>query len=202
MFVDDFTPKGRATRRRIVEAVADVVLESGAEAATLRVVGRRAGASGSQLSHYFPSRQDLVRAGVGHISAAVVDFQVSSLACVRSVAGLAEWVEEMVSIQEARGCSGPCPVGTLVGEVARHDEPTRQVVGEAFERWHAALAEMVRRLQEEGEVGAQADPEAAAILILAALQGGLALSAAWNSTRPLRQALEAAISGAGISRGT
>lgn len=47
------TDRGRQTRQRIVAAAADVVADKGAVGASLDEVGVRAGASRSQLYHYF-----------------------------------------------------------------------------------------------------------------------------------------------------
>ena len=59
------TPKGRATRERIVEAAAELILTDGYSAFNLDGVRRTASVSGSQLAHYFADRQALIRAVLG-----------------------------------------------------------------------------------------------------------------------------------------
>jgi AcrR family transcriptional regulator len=55
-------PKGKAMRRRIVEAAASLICERGVAGANNELVRNAAGISGSLLSHYFPDKESLVRA--------------------------------------------------------------------------------------------------------------------------------------------
>jgi len=87
---------------------------------------------------------------------------------------------------------GGCPVGSLVSETAT-DERSRQASATAFESWAAHLADGLRRMKEGGELGPQADPDALALGLLAALQGGLLMAQAHQSTAPLETALDHAL---------
>ena len=55
------TPRGAATKRRIVEAAAELIYAKGAERVSLDEVMEATGASRSQLYHYFANKDDLVR---------------------------------------------------------------------------------------------------------------------------------------------
>jgi len=187
------TPKGSATRRRIVDAASAVVLDRGAAALTLRDVQLGTGVSGSQLTHYFESRSDLLRAAAESVAEQVAAAHEAGLAPVHTIAGLQRWTRQVVRLQQERGSSGPCPVGTLVAEHGRHDPQALPVLGAGLLRWHRALRGTVERLQEAGEVERTADPGRLATQLLSAVQGGLVLSAAWGDTTPLRDALDGAV---------
>src|ERR1700743_1310987 len=58
----DLTPRGRATHARIVGAAADLIYCRGLGNTTLRDVREAATASGSQMTHYFSDKNELVRA--------------------------------------------------------------------------------------------------------------------------------------------
>ena len=60
------TPKGERTRARIVAAAAALIYERGAAGTTLDDVRTAAEVSGSQLSHYFAGKDELVQAVIGH----------------------------------------------------------------------------------------------------------------------------------------
>jgi len=66
------TPKGERTRSRIVEAAARLIRERGVAATTLDDIRSGAGVSGSQLSHYFAGKDELVQA--------VIDYQAGTIA--------------------------------------------------------------------------------------------------------------------------
>ena len=60
------TAKGERTRARIVEAAARLIYERGVAGTTLDDIRSAAGVSGSQLSHYFAGKDELVQAVIGH----------------------------------------------------------------------------------------------------------------------------------------
>ena len=57
-----FTAKGRATRERILQSAARVILDDGLSGLSLDKVRQAAAVSGSQLSHYYTDQQALIRA--------------------------------------------------------------------------------------------------------------------------------------------
>ena len=66
------TARGRAARDRIIQAAAELIGERGVAATSLDDVIDRAGASKSQLYHYFEDRASLLRAVVVHNTEAVL----------------------------------------------------------------------------------------------------------------------------------
>src|SRR4051794_40016407 len=65
------TTKGQATRARIVRQAAELIHAKGVRATNNEVLRGAAGVSGSQLTHYFPTKESLVRA--------VIDWQADSV---------------------------------------------------------------------------------------------------------------------------
>ena len=68
------TPKGRATRERIVKATAELILIEGLSVLNLDSVRKAASVSGSQLAHYFADKQALIRAVIDRQIQVVLDF--------------------------------------------------------------------------------------------------------------------------------
>jgi AcrR family transcriptional regulator len=68
------TPKGRATRERIVQTAAEVIVGQGLRALNMDAVRQAASVSGSQLAHYFADKSALIRAVVAHQIGVVLDF--------------------------------------------------------------------------------------------------------------------------------
>jgi len=54
------TAKGRATRARILDIAAELILERGVAGTGIEDVRKAAGVSGSQMTHYFRDKQTLV----------------------------------------------------------------------------------------------------------------------------------------------
>ena len=194
MGVQPTTERGRRTRRRIVTAAAQVVAEKGALGASLDEVGARAAASRSQLYHYFDDKTDLLRAVAQTTNDAVLGAQEDLFARLGTWAGLVRWADALVALQEERGGKGGCPIANLLGQLGEHDDGIRVVLASGFDRWEASIRAGLAAMVASGELRADTDPDWLAASTLASVQGGLVLSQARRDARPLRRALDGALS--------
>jgi AcrR family transcriptional regulator len=138
----------------------------------------RAGASKSQLYHYFEDRAALLRAVVAHNAEGVL----SDLPPLDGWNAIRSWFDSLVELQVERGACGGCPIGSLVGQLAEPDEGARFELAASFARWEAGLRDGLRSMQLRGELDRSADPDELATATLAAIQGGLLLTP--GETRP------------------
>ncbi len=194
MGVQPTTERGRRTRERIVTAAAQVVSEKGALGASLDDVGARASASRSQMYHYFDDKTDLLRAVAQTTNDAVLGAQEELFADLGTWAGLVRWTDALVMLQEERGGRGGCPIANLLGQLGERDDDIRAVLADGFGRWEASIRAGLTAMVAAGELRADADPEWLAVSTLASLQGGLTLAQARRDPRPLRFALDGALS--------
>jgi TetR/AcrR family transcriptional repressor of nem operon len=184
------TEKGRATRKRILQAAAELVAERGTAATSLEDVEARAGVGRSQLYHYFDDRDDLLRAVVDTTTDSVLGVQADLFRELDTLDGIDRWFAALVAFQDERGAVGGCPIGSLVGQLAERDEETRRALASGFERWEAPLRDGLTRMRERGELRADADVDALADLTMAAIQGGLLLTQVRRDPQQLRRALD------------
>lgn len=182
------TPKGERTRARIVEAAARLIYERGVAGTTLDDVRSAAGVSGSQLTHYFAGKDELVRAVVGYQAGTVTGNQ--RLADLGTPEGLRAWRDMLVAqVRGSRG-KGGCPLGSLAGQLAETDPQARAQIAAGFEQWSAAIGDGLRNLHAAGHLLAGTDPDELAVTLLAAIQGGLLLAQVQHDTRPLETAVD------------
>jgi TetR/AcrR family transcriptional regulator, transcriptional repressor for nem operon len=186
------TEKGRATRRRILEAASRLIAERGVAAVSLEDVEREAGVGRSQLYHYFDGRDDLLRAVVDTTTDAVLGAQNGLLDDLDSFPSIDRWFDALVAVQEQRGATGGCPIGSLVGQLAERDEQTRAALACGFERWEQPLIAGLTRMQDRGELRPEASVPALADVTMAAIQGGLLLTQVRRDPQQLRRALDGA----------
>jgi len=187
------TAKGKATRQRIISAASHAFSERGVTASSNDNILAVAGASHSQLYHYFTDRDDLVAAVIADRVEQVLSHQKSLLADLDSIEGLRLWRDAIVALQEDRECRHGCPIGSLVGELSDRDPRSRQAFAAAFERWHEAIRHGLERMCELGEISTAADPDSLALAFLAVLEGGLLLTQITRSTSRLEQGLDSMI---------
>lgn len=182
------TRKGEATRQRIVSAAAQLMYERGVTEATLEDVRAAAGVSGSQIYHYFADKQALLLAVIEYQTEAVLGMQQPLFGRMDSMAGLRRWRDALVEYQRRMQCRGGCPIGSIGSEVAESNPAARLAVASGFLRWEAAIHEALEAMHARGEL--DADPQDLALAVLAALQGGLLLTQLQRESRPLEIALD------------
>lgn len=187
------TARGRASRERLVRAATGLMIERGVAATSVDDVLVAAGASKSQLYHYFGSKRDLLAAVIDSAEQAVHDAQQPFLSSLDSFDAIAAWCDHIVTVQEEHGCDFGCPLGTLVSELAATDDDARTSLAAAFTRWEDHLRAGLNTMQTTGALRADAEVDVLATATMASLQGGLLLAKVTRSTRPLRIALDAAV---------
>jgi AcrR family transcriptional regulator len=188
------TAKGAATRARIVEAAADLVLARGVGGTSLNDIRAGTGTSKSQLFHYFPGgKSDLVRALAELQSERVLDAQRPFLDTLDTWAAWDAWRDAVVAYYSSKPSWG-CPIGAMTSELIGTEPMLAAVVAGHMDRWRGYLQAGLTRMLAAGRLRADADPERLALATFASLQGGLLLAQSMQSAKPLEAALDAALS--------
>jgi TetR/AcrR family transcriptional regulator, transcriptional repressor for nem operon len=187
------TEKGRETRQRIITAATELVREHGVAGTSLDEVRGRAHVSKSQLYHYFADRDDLMRAVARAVSDDVVGGQAGLFAELDTIEGLRAWADALVALQEVLQARGGCPIGSLAGQLAEHDDGARRELADGMDRWQAGIGDGLERMAARGELRPEADPRLLAQRTLAAVQGGLVLTQIRRDPTQLRCALDGAL---------
>ena len=166
------TPKGAATRQRIIEGAAAEIRERGVAVTTLDDVRARTGTSKSQLFHYFPDGKEELLLAVAQFEASqVMAAQQPQLGELGSWAAWRRWRDTVVSHYRERGQF--CPLNVLISQLGRATPGARAVVSELLRAWQNELEAGIRRMQDAGEVSPRLDAERTAAALLAGLQGGV-----------------------------
>ena len=187
------TPKGAATRARIVETAADMVLARGVGGTRLEDVGAGTATSKGQLFHYFPGgKSELVTAIASFQSDRVLDAQRPFLDTLDTWEAWEGWRDAVLAHYGAQAHWG-CPIGALTAELIRNEPARATELAEHMNRWRAYLEAGLRRMQRTGLLRGDANPETLALATFAALQGGLLLTQQMESIKPLEAALAGAL---------
>jgi AcrR family transcriptional regulator len=187
------TPKGQATRARIVDAAAGLVFEDGVARTSLDDVGAAARVGKSQIYHYFADKSSLIGEVVARQAVAVLAGQEPYISRLDSWASWTGWRDQLVKEQRENHCAGGCPLGSIANELADADEDTRIALVDSFDQWELAFRDGILRMRATGVIRNNADPDWLAPAILAAVQGGLLLCKTRKTTAPLEASLDAAI---------
>src|ERR1700761_2808272 len=159
------TPKGTATRQRIIEAAAAEIREFGVTA-TLDDIRARARASKSQLFHYFPGgREQLLLAVTRYEAGRVLADQQPQLGDLGSWDALLGRGDARLARCRERGQH--CPLIPLVPRLARMTRGAQTVVPELMSQWQAQIAAGITRMQAAGEGDRALDTARTAAAVLA-----------------------------------
>jgi TetR/AcrR family transcriptional regulator, transcriptional repressor for nem operon len=184
-----FTPKGQATRDRIVAATAQLMFEGGVASTSWEDVQKAAGVNASQLHHYFGDKQRLVRDVIAYQTRTILGNQ-ALLGSLDSMDALRAWRDSLVDLQRQAQCKGGCPLGSLAGELFEAYPQCREDLTNGFDQWEASIRDGLQAMRERGDLRRSADPDRLATALLAALQGGLILCQVRRDTAPLEAALD------------
>jgi TetR/AcrR family transcriptional repressor of nem operon len=187
------TRKGQATRERILEAATELIGRRGVAGTSTEDVRTAAGISGSQLYHYFDSKQALIRAVITRQAEAPPVPGRPIMGALDSVDALQAWADAAVEHQEHNSGRGECTLTSLAGELGPADEQTREDLCSGFERWRSLVHDGLRAMRERGELRPEADLEELSMALLAALQGGSLLSQTLRTAEPMRASMNAAL---------
>lgn len=177
-----------------MSAAAELFAQSGVNGTSVDDVLAAAGASKSQLYHYFASKQALVVAVIERHGDVVMAANAYFLDGARTVDDVARWFDFLVAYQDGNGFHGGCPVGSLAAELAGADDAARVATDACFTSWRERIADAYRRLVDSGALRPDADVERLASSTLAAVEGGLLLCKSHRSTDALRAVLDATLS--------
>ena len=170
-----------------MDAAARLIHDQGMTGTTLDDVRAAAEVSGSQLSHYFAGKDELVQAVIDHQADAIVGSQKK--ADLDTVEGIRAWRDMVIAAARGNGGKGGCPLGSLGGQLAETDDEARVLIAAGFDRWSAAIGDGLRARPGAGlPAGVTADD--LAVTLLAVLQGGLLLAQVQRDTRPLETAVD------------
>ena len=185
------TRRGRRSRDLILECAAELIAERGVGRLSLDDVLAAAGASKSQLYHYFADLDALVEAAVARRCTQVQEALTRLFAGLDSLTELERQLDGFVAIYE-QSLAG-CPIGRIASEVAGRHEAAQRQVETAFTAWQELFADLFTRLRARGDLHCDADPAALATALLAALEGGQLLSQTRKDSASLRVAIAAAL---------
>ncbi|MDF1503570.1 TetR/AcrR family transcriptional regulator [Roseisolibacter sp. H3M3-2] len=161
-------------RSQIVDAAAHLISHQGYASTSVEDVIRESRLSGkSHFYHYFKSKEEL---GYAVLNRQFERFAERGLAILREpmidpLERLVLFIDTLVALQVARGCTGGSFFGTLAAELADAHEGFRKRIEVVFARWSAQLQSLLweARPQLHDEV----DTGRLARFVIATLEGAM-----------------------------
>ncbi len=183
------TPKGPATRQRLVESARYLFWERGFAGTSMADLLAHAKVNSGSFYHFFDSKEALLREVLeGYLVALrpmIVDpaYAATPKPIERIFAILAGYRERILMTDSQYGC----PLGRLALEIDPENRPAHKLIAENFRGWIGA----VRECLEAAALPANTDLEALATYVLAVMEGGVMLSRSYGSVDPFDRTVKA-----------
>ncbi|WP_218010765.1 TetR/AcrR family transcriptional regulator [Herbidospora mongoliensis] len=180
------TPKGAATRQRIVEGAALLIREHGPANVGLDDIRAATTTSKSQLFHYFPDgKSDMLLAVAAHEAERVLDDQQPYLSDLTSWAQWESWRDRVIARYAAQ--RRKCPLSALTAQLGLANPAVGDIITGMYSRWQGQIAAGVRTVRPD------ADAERVAAQMIGAIAGGATMLVATDDIRYLEIGLTEAI---------
>ncbi|MCX4992925.1 TetR/AcrR family transcriptional regulator [Streptomyces sp. NBC_00568] len=178
---------GAPSRERIVAGAADMISRRGLSATSIREMAKHAEAPLGSTYHYFPEGKQQLAAEAVRFTGEWVARRLRKELEPGPAAGLRAFLDLWRRIVVESDFHAGCPVLAVAIEEPPADEvpPALVAAAEVFEQWESLLAASLREHGAGAEQAAQL-----ATLIVAAVEGTVAMCRAKRSTQPLDQAAE------------
>jgi AcrR family transcriptional regulator len=188
------TPKGRATRDRIVRSAAELIVTEGLAAFNMDNVRKTASVSGSQLAHYFADKGALVRAVIARQVGVVLEFhRQPKLGGLASFDDFERWIDLNMRYLRRIGYFGTPTYHALAAQLAKSDDATREALAAGYWDWVDLLQQAIQRMKDDGVVVADANPRQLALVIVGVHQGGGTLAFTYRAEWPHADAVRFAV---------
>lgn len=188
------TAKGRATRDRIVQAAAQLIVDEGLSAANMENVRRAASVSGSQLAHYFADKSALIRAVIRRQIGVVLDFhRQPKLGGLETFDDFERWIDLNMRYLRRIGYVGTPTYHALAAQLAKSDDSTRATLAAGYWQWIELFQRAIQGMKDRGALTADADPRRLALVIVSAHQGGGTLAFTYRAEWPHADATRFAV---------
>ena len=178
------------SRSKLIQSTRELLWERGYVATSPKAIQERSGLGQGSMYHHFTGKAELalesIRANADDMKRIVAERLAQGTTAMEKLQAL---------LLRPRNVQRGCRIGGLTQDpdiIA--NQAMRQVLGEAFAALHAALVDVIRTGQKNGELDPELDADDVAAAIAAVLQGRYVLARASASEQPFYRAIRGLLS--------
>ena len=178
-------------RQRLIEAACRLFQARGYGAVGVKDICAQAGVNKGSFYHFFPSKQELAIAAIEHYwddSERQMSVALEADAPpLKRIERFLDWHynDQRCARLPESGCLEGCTLGNLALELSAREEPIRQALDSAFQKWVGRLKPVLADAMEAGDIERR-DPAALAREMIAYLEGATLLAKTHNDIRMLK----------------
>lgn len=177
------------TRERIIDRAMDLFVYQGYAATGLAQIAKESGAHGGSVYHFFPTKEDLLRAVLERRKELLFPEVLAPIwkkidDPVERIFALMDGYRRMLRMSEF---SHGCPIGNLALEISESHPAARRLLAENFDNWLHFVEQCISDARDR--LPPDVEPRTLAIFVLTTMEGAVMLARTYRSF----QAYDAAI---------
>ncbi|MGV9333602.1 TetR/AcrR family transcriptional regulator [Nocardia sp. NPDC003726] len=172
-------------RDRMVAGAADMIRRHGLNATSVRELAKHAQAPLGSTYHYFPGGKAQLAAEAVRFADTLTARELAQGLAAGPVTGLRTFADMWRKVLEDNNFQAGCPVLAVSIEAQGDDGGPQRAAAAAFENWTRLFT---RSLRDQG--ASASDAEQTATLIIAAVEGAVAMCRVERGTRPLDRTVD------------
>jgi len=182
--------KGRKTRESLIQAAAKLARVKGFARTSVQEVMDEAGAGKGSFYHHFESKDALGLAVLERERASFMEMLDSCFKEEKGLEALECFFRVSLEVHGGKGLTGGCLWGNTALEMSDNNPAYAEPVDEVFHEWTGKLQQAIREAQAGGRIRRDLPDDGLAVLVVAAIEGGIMMSRLRKDETPLRSCLD------------
>lgn len=174
-------PPSTDTRDRIIDSAMEMFVYHGFEQTGLAQIAKKANALPGSIYHYFPTKEDLLRATLEKRLVRLWPDLLDPIwdridDPIERIFGLMDGYRQMLIVTEF---SHGCPIGNLALELAETHPRIRELLAKNFDNWLRAVRECFE--QAADRLPPDSEPQQLAVFVLTTMEGAVMLARTYRN---------------------
>lgn len=177
----------------MIGAAIDLFHRHGVNGTSVDQILAASGTGKSQFTHYFKTKDGLVRAAVKQLHEVIKSGEAPTGYELKTWKDLDGWFQSYIDFQRSVECRRSCPLGTIGSDLTDDQELARHELLLFFEWSRGKLARFFAERQAAGELSGSVDAEKLADFCICVMQGGMLVSKVRRDTLMFENAASQAL---------
>lgn len=181
--------KSEFTRANVIEKTIGLINTSGYTATSMDDIIKATGVKKGNLYFHFSSKEELVLKVLEKAREDYFSYLTKSLTFDSPLKNIESLLEAVFRFHKSRKFTGGCIFGNIILEVSESNPRISSMATSALQEWTELMTSLLSEGISDGEINLPLPPETMAEHIVASMEGGIMLSRAKKSSRPLRDCM-------------
>lgn len=182
--------RSEATRSGVIEKTIALINTAGYTATSMDDIIQATGVKKGNLYFHFSSKEELVLRVLEKAKGDYFSYLMKSLTFDSPIKNIESLLEAVFRFHRSRKFTGGCIFGNIILELSESNPRISSMAGSALQEWIDLMTALLSQAISDGEINLPLPPETIAEHIVASMEGGIMLSRAKKSSRPLRDCMD------------